>query len=976
MAKEVIVDINAQMSRYERSMGSAIKTASRFDRQMLQLQQTSRAVDKALNKIDGDIKVNVQADTSQLAQAEGDVRALDSIDPTVTVSVDKTAITQVEGALRALDSIDPTISPSADTTAIGQIEGDIRGLDSIDPTVTPEKGSTSAISDIEGQLKNLQTLGVINLTLNAAGMARNAFESTPILSNIQDQEQAIRVLESAQYDVAAGAEAVSAVWTNNWGQSKTEIAGIVTQLQALNVPSDQLADAALSVYELTANGRDLNEVLRAQNVLVTSGAVDTYREAANLLATGFNGPAGTQDDFLDTISEYAPQLRELRVSAEGFLSYLNNGVIDGAWNTDKLADSLKEANVRIQEAVTDPATPYAQALERVGQMDEAQAFVNGEITGEQFFSGLIAAVEERGNDFDLAEILGSGSEDLGSQTLANIDFSGWTVSEDAAATFSTTLTDTTSAAFSTLQRTLSDGFLGTLDTWTGGLDTWIEGAKTKMSTLASELRSGTALPEALEIALEAPGLAERIRAFEAAIGDFVIEMQLVVAGVVEAFGNTDEGTRIRTAVADQAAGQLEYKLQFLDVEDAQANIQQAIDRGVDASKISTIITEVGAALTAEGNFAKVEELVAELTALQNPDTVQVALEYTGPTTLMNAFDPAYRAVITVEIPPGTEDIINYAMSQASQDPAYLPAIEGADGFIQESILGGDALVNSFNRIDLSGLTTMVTDAVSEARRAAAEAFDSNDFTTGFNIVEEFFPEDTGAYAEIARRKVGEFMTTVGETLGDLVVTSDLDGTQALGFENFIDFTEADGRIIRFKDATLLNLGDAEESFRTLGVVADASAMQIKLASDGLLLDLQENTPGMVEELTELETRWRAVAQAAFDAYMAAGGYDGMGGFSPTMPPSTPPGRAIGGEVLAGNTYTVGERGRELFVAGADGLIIPNGLTEALLSMPSASGGGSVTNNYNTVNANISINSQGSAQLMGAGTRMARAIRGF
>jgi ribosomal protein S28E/S33 len=56
-------------------------------------------------------------------------------------------------------------------------------------------------------------------------------------------------------------------------------------------------------------------------------------------------------------------------------------------------------------------------------------------------------------------------------------------------------------------------------------------------------------------------------------------------------------------------------------------------------------------------------------------------------------------------------------------------------------------------------------------------------------------------------------------------------------------------------------------------------------------------------------------------------------------------RAIGGPVQAGDVYTVGETGRELFVPGQDGRIVPNRMTEDILSgmqgatAPMASGGG-------------------------------------
>jgi phage-related minor tail protein len=82
-------------------------------------------------------------------------------------------------------------------------------------------------------------------------------------------------------------------------------------------------------------------------------------------------------------------------------------------------------------------------------------------------------------------------------------------------------------------------------------------------------------------------------------------------------------------------------------------------------------------------------------------------------------------------------------------------------------------------------------------------------------------------------------------------------------------------------------------------------------------------------------------------------------------------------VSAGEPYVVGERGQELFVPGSDGVILPAGVTAALMSLPGLMGGGgsTVVNNTSIV-VNTNINSQGTAQLMSGAGRIARSIRGM
>lgn len=76
---------------------------------------------------------------------------------------------------------------------------------------------------------------------------------------------------------------------------------------------------------------------------------------------------------------------------------------------------------------------------------------------------------------------------------------------------------------------------------------------------------------------------------------------------------------------------------------------------------------------------------------------------------------------------------------------------------------------------------------------------------------------------------------------------------------------------------------------------------------------------------------------------------GGGGGAPGPAPATvaaPPGRAAGGPVRAGMAYEVGERRRELFVAGMDGAIIPR------IARP-VTGGNSIT-----ISAPVTINASG------------------
>lgn len=920
MAKEVQFELNTVTSKFEKNMGSALKTARQFDVTMAKLHKTTEIVEKTLKRINGDVDVNVSVDAGALDRAETKVDAIDGATPKVTVQADSSALDAVSSDVTAIDGATPKITVQADASALDEVDSDVQAIDGKTPKVTV-RAEEDGLSDIKRQLDNIQTLGVISVAIQVGGIAKDAFDSVPVVSSIQDQQEAMRILEAAQVDVAAGASAVSTVWTNNWGQSKAEIADVVKQLQLLKVPDDQLADAAMSVFELTANGRDLNEVLTAQSILVTSGVSDSYRDAANLLASGFTGAAGTSEDFLDTIREYAPQLRELKLSAEGFLNYLNSGVQEGAWNTDKLADALKEANVRVQEAVTDPATPYAQALQRVDQMDEAQAYVDGEITGEQFFAGVIAAVQEKGTNFDLFEIFGSGAEDLGAAVLGNVDFSGVQISEDAASNWSSTLRDTAANDWSSLTRTLGDGFLGQLDVMTGGLDTWIADARLKMTTFNDELQSGTAVPEALEISLAIPGLADTIRDFEAGLGNFVIDLQLALAGVLEFLGRGEEAAGIRTAVEGQAANQFEYELKFSDNDDEIATaIQRAIDRGVSPEALSESVAQVTDELVSEGMTIRAEQIVAHVR-----DMAQKAVVELVPTGVYSSWGPLPESV-TVDVDP---NLTQEAKDRLAKELA-LASEEAAE--IEATTIG---LLGSATTAGITYLPTIDVSTAEETLRRARNAL--NQFIGPL--------EDTGSGGSAVAG------------LGLLDIQFDEVATAA---QDSIAKTDAAGQSVK---KVGLNADTTQASLRGLG---DASATGL----GALAAAHAQFMPPAIEW-------WEDYEEAAWAGIAAAGGVVPNIEYAPPgANGGSGQGRAKGGDVFAGEVYTVGEQGPELFAPGMDGAIIPHELSRALMSIPSmiGAGAGGISTSYTTVNASININSQGTAQLMGGASRVARALR--
>ena len=92
--------------------------------------------------------------------------------------------------------------------------------------------------------------------------------------------------------------------------------------------------------------KDLNEVIEKSRTFIGAFGLDG-EQAANLVNIGLRDAGSQADDFLDTISEYSPLMAEAGASAEQFTSILVTGIQNGARDTDRLADAIKETGIRI-----------------------------------------------------------------------------------------------------------------------------------------------------------------------------------------------------------------------------------------------------------------------------------------------------------------------------------------------------------------------------------------------------------------------------------------------------------------------------------------------------------------------------------------------------------------------------------------------------------------------------------------------------
>lgn len=195
-----------------------------------------------------------------------------------------------------------------------------------------------------------------------------------------------------------------------------------------------LSDAGLTDFTKTAAGigkvydKDVNEVIAKSRTFISNFKLDG-KEAGNLLALAFQKAGTGMDDILDTTDEYSQLLSEAGFSAEQFIGILTTGVQAGVRDTDKLADALKETQIRlkagdISNSLKDISSPITAQIQQIvkageqGQLTVAEVIQKtAKLTDDAFQSGQIS--DSIRNQLNVA-ISGTPAEDIGANLYGRI----------------------------------------------------------------------------------------------------------------------------------------------------------------------------------------------------------------------------------------------------------------------------------------------------------------------------------------------------------------------------------------------------------------------------------------------------------------------------------------------------------------------------------------------------------------------------
>lgn len=350
-----------------------------------------------------------------MSQADGYVRIVTQNDTT--------------DAQRSTEQLGDTIRDSMDTTPVDNMNNSVGGLQ-------------DGISDTgEAALK---TGDLIKANLISAVVTQGIQELGDVLKNAASQtieiadgmDRAVNKITAATNASAEDIEklrtVIETIYADNFGENAEDIADSIAKIkQNLGELSDEeLINVTESAYALQdVFDYSVEESSRAVKAMMKNFNISAD-EAYDYIARGAQNGLDYSGELLDNISEYSVQFKKMGLSASDMFTIFENGAESGAWNLDKIGDSVKELAIR----VIDGSNTSKEGFEALGFNADSMAekFAAGGESARAAFQEVISTLA--GMDDPVAQniagvnLLGTMWEDMGADAvlaLGNISDSAY-----------------------------------------------------------------------------------------------------------------------------------------------------------------------------------------------------------------------------------------------------------------------------------------------------------------------------------------------------------------------------------------------------------------------------------------------------------------------------------------------------------------------------------------------------------------------
>jgi len=293
-------------------------------------------------------------------------------------------------------NVDVDANTSQATKKVKKLESELKGIDS--PKITPEVDTApaeSALSGLQDKITDFAALGAAGIAA-AVGAAM-----AELVARGGELEAEFRKLSARTgrvgEDLDVLREKADSLFLAGVGEDVTE-AGNAFAMADQQLKQFLKSDEEIEKFTKSAAGiantfdLEINEVLSKSRTFIANFGLDAA-EAGDLISLVMRDAANQSEDVLDTLSEYSVKMKEAGINSEQFTGLLIKGVQAGAWNTDKLADSIQETSLRLEGFLTSASL--------TGLVDQIGG-AGGEIAAEL----ATVAKEAEAGEIDTLELLG------------------------------------------------------------------------------------------------------------------------------------------------------------------------------------------------------------------------------------------------------------------------------------------------------------------------------------------------------------------------------------------------------------------------------------------------------------------------------------------------------------------------------------------------------------------------------------------
>ena len=324
-----------------------------YDKQSAKLKELAAAYEKAKTE-SGETSKEAERAAQAYSRQENEVTKL------------KVAMNETQNYMNQLNH-----SISKNETMLGEIENGTR--DAVTGMSKLKDAAKDTGEALESMDKGIKTGNLMEATETLAGAGEKIIDAGKKAAGaFMDLEGATTKVNT--YFGLTGKEAekmgtvVENIFRTGVTDSLEEVADgvIVVNNNIKNLNPGQLqalTDQAINLEQVF--GSDMNESMRGVNALMTNFSMDAQTAMDYLVKGTQNGLDKTQE-LGDNISEYSGKFSQAGYSAEEYFQLLQNGLEGGAYNLDKVNDSINEVTTRLGDGTIEKnLTSFSQETQNL-----------------------------------------------------------------------------------------------------------------------------------------------------------------------------------------------------------------------------------------------------------------------------------------------------------------------------------------------------------------------------------------------------------------------------------------------------------------------------------------------------------------------------------------------------------------------------------------------------------------------------------